>query len=349
VSAYSEKFSASLIPLDFGAKIHPINATTCRFEKNRIFVQKKKMTTVAIFLRHQFIIQQLRIYGALSYDEISDNYKDRFGDTFELRTLQQDIKDIECIYKIKIKYSKSDKVYRIVEEGDTYIEDLLEAFDVFQAFQEHEDSSRYVVFDTRQSSGTQYLSFLIKAIIQQKRIEFRYQKRYPPKEVLTRTIDPYLLKESQRRWYLLGMDVQKEQWRIFALDCMEDLEERGHGAHTREKAKQAQTFFDDSFGVWVDNDRTKAEKVVLSFKKNESDSFFTPNPAEYLRAMPLHRSQVFLKDTPEEIILSLQIKITPDFVKEILSYGSHVKVVSPEHLSERIQEEIKKTLLLYAI
>ena len=95
------------------------------------------MTTVAIFLRHQFIIQQLRIYGALSYDEISDNYKDRFGDTFELRTLQQDIKDIECIYKIKIKYSKSDKVYRIVEEGDTYIEDLLEAFDVFQAFQEH--------------------------------------------------------------------------------------------------------------------------------------------------------------------------------------------------------------------
>ena len=64
--------------------------------------------------------------------------------------------------------------------------------------------------------------------------------------------------------------------------------------------------------------------------------------------MPLHRSQVFLKDTPEEIILSLQIKITPDFIKEILSYGSHVKVISPEHLAERILQEIKNTLLLYA-
>ena len=138
------------------------------------------MTTVAIFLRHQFIIQQLRSQGALTYNEIYDNYKDRFGDTFELRTLQRDIKDIECIYKIKIKYSKSDKVYRIVEEGDASVEDLLEAFDVFQAFQEHEDSYRYVVFDPRQLSGTQHLSFLIKAIIQQKRIEFRYQKRYPP-------------------------------------------------------------------------------------------------------------------------------------------------------------------------
>ena len=262
--------------------------------------------------------------------------------------MQRDIKDIECIYKIKIKYSKSDKVYRIVEEGDASVEDLLEAFDVFQAFQEHEDSYRYVVFDPRQLSGTQHLSFLIKAIIQQKRIEFRYQKRYPPKEVLTRTIDPYLLKESQRRWYLLGMDVQKEQWRIFALDCMEELEEKGRGAHDREKAKQAQTFFDDSFSSWVGDGQLKAEKVVLSFKRNESDSFFTPNPAEYLRAMPLHRSQVFLKDTPEEIILSLQIKITPDFIKEILSYGSHVKVISPEHLAERILQEIKNTLLLYA-
>jgi len=129
------------------------------------------MTTVAIFLRHQFIIQQLRIYGALSYDKINSKYKDRFDDTFELRTLQRDIKDIECIYKIKIKCFKrfkSDSVYRIVEEGDASVEDLLEAFDVFQAFQEDEDSYRYVVFDPRQSSGTQHLSFLIKAIIQQK-------------------------------------------------------------------------------------------------------------------------------------------------------------------------------------
>ena len=348
MSTHSGKFSASLVPLDFGAKVTTQIDITCRFEKNRIFVQKK-MTTVAIFLRHQFIIQQLRIYRALSYDEINSKYKDRFGDTFELRTLQRDIKDIECIYKIKIKYSKSDRVYRIVKEGDASVEDLLEAFDVFQAFQEHEDSSQYVVFDTRQSSGTQHLSFLIKAIIQQKRIEFRYQKRYPPKEVLTRTIDPYLLKESQRRWYLLGMDIQKEQWRIFALDCMEDLEEKGHGAHDREKAKQAQTFFDDSFSSWVGDGQLKAEIVILSFRRNEKDSFFTPNPAEYLRAMPLHRSQVFIKDTPEEMILSLKVKITPDFVKEILSYGAYVRVIEPQHLADRIKTEIKNALQLYDI
>lgn len=40
--AYSEKFSASLVPLDFGAKVTTRIDITCRFEKNRIFVQKKK-------------------------------------------------------------------------------------------------------------------------------------------------------------------------------------------------------------------------------------------------------------------------------------------------------------------
>ena len=39
--AYSEKFSASLVPLDFGAKVITQMNITCRFRKNRIFVQKK--------------------------------------------------------------------------------------------------------------------------------------------------------------------------------------------------------------------------------------------------------------------------------------------------------------------
>jgi len=95
-------------------------------------------------------------------------------------------------------------------------------------------------------------------------------------------------------------------------------------------------FFDDSFGVWVDNDRTKAEKVILSFRRNEKDSFFTPNPAEYLRVMPLHRSQVFLKDTPEEIVPArvfagnkpttsiLAPALTPSVVGELIALYEHI-------------------------
>ena len=40
--AYSEKFSASLVPLDFGAKVITQMNITCRFEKKSYLCVKKK-------------------------------------------------------------------------------------------------------------------------------------------------------------------------------------------------------------------------------------------------------------------------------------------------------------------
>ena len=315
------------------------------------------MSLVNNFLRHRFLIERLRI-TARSLTDFEDDlaHSGEYAEVkpFSKRTLQRDIKDIREIYHIDIQYRKSIKKYEIVEDNDLYAQNLFEAFDVFRALQNHGNLSKIIAFDHRYPKdaphpvGTQHLSTLLQAIKQKKQLQLHYYKFWGSKEVQIRTIEPYLLKESQHRWYVLALDVDKKALRVFGLDRIRAIEDKDI-KRMYTPPRGIERFFDDSFGVWVDNDRTKAEKVVLSFKRNESDSFFTPNPAEYLRAMPLHRSQVFLKDTPEEIILSLQIKITPDFVKEILSYGSHVKVVSLEHLSERIQEEIKKTLLLYAI
>jgi len=352
VSAYSEKFSASLVPLDFGAKVHTINATTCRFEKNRIFVQKnRKMSLANVFLRHRFILERLRIkphtFEQLEhYWEMSEmNIK---GQELSQRTLQRDIPIIAEVYRVSIKCNRSTQEYRIIDEAEAFSQNLLEAFDVYHALQNYYGKlSESILFDKRIPQGTQYLSLLLDAIEKQKKIEIHYYKFWGSKEVQVRTIEPYLLKESEHRWYVLAMDVDKKALRVFGLDRIRAIEDRGMKRMQR-PPRGIERFFYDSFGVWVDNDRTKAEKVILSFRRNEKDSFFTPNPAEYLRAMPLHRSQVFLKDSPEEIVLSLQIKITPDFIKEILSYGSHVKVISPEHLAERILQEIKNTLLLYA-
>ena len=163
--------------------------------------------------------------------------------------------------------------------------------------------SESILFDKRIPQGTQYLSPLLDAIEKQKQIEIHYHKFWGSKEVQIRTIEPYLLKESQRRWYVLALDIDKKLLRVFGLDRIKSIEDMGI-KRIYDPPKEIEHFFDDSFGVWVDNDRTKAEKVILSFKKQEGDSFFIPNPAEYLRAMPLHHSQVFLKDTRRSFSLS---------------------------------------------
>ena len=315
------------------------------------------MSLVNNFLRHRFLIERLRM-AACSLGDFEDDlaHSGEYAEvkSFSKRTLQRDIKDIREIYHIDIQYNKSIKKYEIVEDNDLYAQNLFEAFDVFRALQNHGNLSKLIAFDhrypkgTSHPAGTQHLSTLLQAIKQKKQLQLHYYKFWGSKEVQIRTIEPYLLKESQHRWYVLALDVDKKALRIFGLDRIKSIEDMGM-KRMYDPPKEIERFFDDSFGVWVDSDRTKAEKVILSFKKLEGDSFFTPNPAEYLRAMPLHRSQVFIKDTPEEIILSLRVKITPDFVKEILSYGAYVRVIEPQHLADRIKTEIKNALQLYDI
>ena len=310
------------------------------------------MSLANVFLRHRFILERLRIkphtFEQLEhYWEVSEmNIK---GQELSQRTLQRDIPIIAAVYRVFIKCNRSTQEYYIIEEAEAFSQNLLEAFDVYHALQNYYGKlSESILFDKRIPQGTQYLSPLLDAIEKQKQIEIHYHKFWGSKEVQIRTIEPYLLKESQRRWYVLALDVDKKLIRIFGLDRIKSIEDRGI-KRMYDPPKDIVHFFDDSFGVWVDNDRTKAEKVILSFKKQGSDSFFIPNPAEYLRAMPLHRSQVFIKDTPEEMIQSLKVKITPDFVKEILSYGAYVRVIEPQHLADRIKTEIKNALQLYDI
>ena len=315
------------------------------------------MSLVNNFLRHRFLIERLRM-AARSLTDFEDDlaHSGEYAEVkhFSKRTLQRDIKDIREIYHIDIQYNKSIKKYEIVEDNDLYAQNLFEAFDVFRALQNHGNLSKLIAFDHRypkdtpHPAGTQHLSTLLQAIKQKKQLQLHYYKFWGSKEVQIRTIEPYLLKESQRRWYVLALDVDKKLIRVFGLDRIRAIEDRGM-KRMQLPPREIERFFDNSFGVWVDNDRTKAEKVILSFKKQEGDSFFIPNPAEYLRAMPLHRSQVFIKDTQEEIILSLKVKITPDFVKEILSYGAYVRVIEPQHLADRIKTEIKNALQLYDI
>ena len=314
--------------------------------------KNRKMSLANVFLRHRFILERLRIkphtFEQLEhYWEVSEmNIK---GQELSQRTLQRDIPIIAAVYRVFIKCNRSTQEYYIIDEVEAFSQNLLEAFDVYHALQNYYGKlSESILFDKRIPQGTQYLSPLLYAIEKQKQIEIHYHKFWGSKEVQIRTIEPYLLKESQRRWYVLALDVDKKLLRVFGLDRIKSIEDRGI-KRMYDPPKDIVHFFDDSFGVWVDNDRTKAEKVILSFKKQGGDSFFIPNPAEYLRAMPLHRSQVFIKDTPEEIILSLKVKITPDFVKEILSYGAYVRVIEPQHLADRIKTEIKNALQLYDI
>ena len=287
------------------------------------------MSLAKTFLKHRFIIEQLRrrpqklIALNATWKDSEDNVE---GGELLQRTLQRDIHVIREVYNIEIKCNRSTNEYEITEDNDLYTQNLLEAFDVFRALQNYGNLSEVIQFEKRLPAGTEYLSPLLRAIKEKRQVALHYYKFWDKnKQLVVRTIEPYLLKEAQRRWYVLAWDVEKEALRVFGLDRIKHLDDERGVKFQHPVPEGVEHFFDDSFGAWVDNERTQAEEVVLAFKKLPTDSPFVPNPAEYLKAMPLHPSQELMGETEDEIVLKLHLKITPDFVKEIQSYGSRVE------------------------
>ena len=303
------------------------------------------MSLAKTFLKHRFIIEQLRrrpqklIELNATWKDSEDNVEG--GDLLQ-RTLQRDIQVIREVYNIEIKCNRSTNEYEITKDNDLYAQNLLEAFDVFRALQNYGNLSEVIQFEKRLPAGTEYLSPLLRAIKERRQVKLHYYKFWDrSSQTQERTIEPYLLKEAQRRWYLLAWDVEKEALRVFGLDRIKRLDDERGVKFQHPVPKGVEHYFDDSFGAWVDNERTQAEEVVLAFKKLPTDTIFIPNPAKYLEAMPLHSSQEILKDEEEAIVLRLRIKITPDFIKELLSYGKQVEVLTPTHLQEELTAKQK--------
>ena len=297
------------------------------------------------FLRHRFIVERLRMKPH-SYEDLiralekSEEYCD--VEPFTDRTFLRDKQDIEKNYHIKIEYNKSLKVHEITEDNDLYAQNLLEAFDVFRALQNYGNLSEVIQFEKRLPAATEYLSPLLRAIKEKRQVKLHYYKFWDrSSQIQECTIEPYLLKEAQRRWYVLAWDVEKEALRVFGLDRIKHLDDERGVKFQHPVPKGVKHYFDDSFGAWVDNKRTQAEEVVLAFRKLPTDTVFIPNPAKYLEAIPLHSSQEILKEEEEAIVLRLRIKITPDFIKELLSYGKQVEVLTPAHLQEELTAKQK--------
>lgn len=298
------------------------------------------MSTRETLQRHTIIINWLR-KGAASFDEIANRLElesklQGYDFNISKRTFQRDVETIESLYGISIKFNFSRNAWYIEEED--HLESnarLLEAFDIFNALKMTNRLPQFIDYEKRCSRGTENLNELLLAIQNNVRINFTYQK-YWTNEKRSRYAEPLALKESINRWYVVAVDAEKKAIRIFALDRLSDLE------ITTEKFNRPEDFdvkemFKYSFGI-ISGVDFEPEEVVLSFFKPQ---------AEYIRSLPLHRSQKVIKETEEEIHFSMTLYVTEDFVQEIVSQGPRVRVLQPKSLIRQVKEYHKEALGLY--
>lgn len=238
-------------------------------------------------------------------------------------TIKRDIQEIRENFFIDIKYCRINHGYYIDKAENEDIETLLEPFDMLYALDVDGGLPDFVYLEPCRPKGTKYLFTLIDAIRKHRKIAFTYAK-YSTADTTTREIEPYALKECRGRWYVIGREVSGVI-KTFGLDRIEELSVLV-AKFNIDPAFNIAEKFKYSYGIYSD-EAYPIEEIVLSFDAEDGG---------YLKSVPLHPSQEIIKDTPEEFIIKLRIRLTLDFMMEIISRSWSLRVISPESLRLKV-------------
>ena len=282
-------------------------------------------------LRHQKIVSKIRTSKEATFEEISDYLKDQselqeYHLVISQRTFQRDINEIRSLYNVNIQFDRSNKVYFIEDEDSDLNNRLIESFDLISTLKMSEDLTRYIYFEKRKPLGIKHFYGLLHAVRNRLIIDLSHQK-FEYDEPTKRLVEPYGLKESKGRWYLLAKEVGKEKVKTFGLDRIVDFDitKKHFSPPERYNANEEFKF---CFGVINLSDITPQE-IILSFD---------PFHGKYIKSYPLHDSQSIIIDNEEELRIRLFLIATDDLVMEVLSYAENVTVISPKSLIKEVQE-----------
>lgn len=301
------------------------------------------MSKTDFLTRHQLIINKLNLAPA-SLQELK-NYVEAnaYGEAikFSERTFLRDKEDILTLYNVHIEYDKSKRKYTIINQGADEIDQrLLDSYNTTRLFTVAKESPIHCIEpETRKALGSEHFHGIVHAIQNQVELVFDYHSYIFEEHTKHRTVRPYLLKEFRGRWYVLATDAEKssEKLKTFGLDRMSNLiiSTKKFEPNPRISIKEKYLYV---FGISIDEENTNPEKVLLSF---------SPMQGNYIKSYPLHRSQNVLKDDENECLIELKLCINHDFLIELQSLGSSVKVLAPQGLKDMLLNDLKATLELY--
>jgi predicted DNA-binding transcriptional regulator YafY len=209
--------------------------------------------------------------------------------------------------------------------------------------------SRYKYTNTREASiisfesapkmqGVENLGDIYQAILRQNVLKIAYQtfRAEQPRDWI---IHPYMLKEWDHRWYLLGYVEEKKNHGVFALDRMKEIRVV-HETFIENSFIDSEDYFSDVIGVTLAADHQVEELELV----------FSPLLAPYARTRPMHHSQRILQQYEDgSLHIALNLAINPELTRMLLSYGKDVKVIRPLALAAQIRELAEQISAQYGV
>jgi predicted DNA-binding transcriptional regulator YafY len=291
--------------------------------------------------RYTLIIEKIGRNQHPSFDIIK-NYLFEHGFEVSARTIQRDIEQIRFEFGIEIKYNRTRNGYFIDTETSTNIDSFLRFFEIVntaelltESLKESKDTLNYISFESHGDlKGIENLKPLLFAIKNYRKVLFSHENFNTGKQ-RKYSVKPYLLKEYQNRWYLVGIIGGTKEFRTFGIDRIFHLEVKENTFQPKPNINPIE-LFENTIGLTYSFN--ELEEVLLSF---------TPLQGKYVKTLPLHKSQEVIDDNENELLLKLMIIPNYEFKQKILMLGETVKVIKPKWLADDIKKSLQSTLKKY--
>jgi predicted DNA-binding transcriptional regulator YafY len=274
------------------------------------------------------------------------------------RTIQNDINTLEADYGIMLdeklkrgrqrlyRYTDTNYSLRLFRMNDEERNKIQGAIDVLNYYSGEpiydwvrtflmqieggafdENSSSVVSFQTNPDlKGLSLFGKLLQAIITKRTLKIWYTPY--GKKTLEENIFPYHLKQFNDRWYLIAQIKGYTSMTHYALDRIERFEEIA--IPYKETDIDFSEYFDDVIGVTVPD--KESETIVIRVNRKRYD---------YIKTKPLHLSQRLIEENDIFATISIDVKINKELEALLLSYGSDIEVLSPEHFRIQIAKKIE--------
>ena len=289
------------------------------------------------FKRYIWLLETLQSRGRLTLKELQNlwlrsSVNDE-GKELAPRTFSNHIQSIADIFGIEIACDRRDNTYYIDNEdeigGNEVRNWMLEALSLNSLLNESAGLKDRIIFENVPSSQ-KHLTTVIQAIRDKKVLNVTYRSyRKPAPEELV--LGPYCLREFKKRWYLYAQKAEDAEPHMFALDRIQSIE-IGKAKFVLPKKFNAHEYFAGIYGARVYPDM-KRETVILKVSDTQ---------AKYFKSLPLHKSQEIVEKDSEYTTFKYFLTPDYDFKQDVLSFGTSVEVLKPEHLRKEMGEIISK-------
>ncbi len=290
--------------------------------------------------RYLWIIDTIRSYGNISREEISRLWERSSlsnGRPMARRTFYNDRNSIESIFGIAIQCNPATYEYYI-ESGNEHQTNAMNWLlnsasigDVISGTQE----IGHKIFLEEAPSSHENLPIIVDALKQNNPVTFTYQSYSRSNPSRGNQLEPYFLKFFKQRWYITGRNIKSNTLKTYALERMSEVT-LVNSTFSVPEDFNAEEYISHSYGIIFDEGNVKNVAIRTDSRQ-----------AKYQRSVPLHHSQTEILHDAYSIFY-YKIKITPDFVQELLSYGPKITVINPPELRAMIITSLQESLNNYS-